>query len=151
MDLNYVYLAGPISGLSWEEATGWRDYAKKNFLPHVVGLSPLRGKEYLASEQAIGKTYPKTLMSNSRAINSRDRFDTRRADLVLMNLLGCKTVTVGTMIEVGWANMAGVPIVLVMEASGNVHEHPMVRECAGFFAETVEDGVALVNAVLSRA
>lgn len=151
MHLNYVYLAGPISGLSWDAATDWRDYAKTNFLPHIVGLSPLRGKDYLSQEKVLGKTYPDTLMSNARTINSRDRFDTKRADLVLMNLLGAKTVTIGTMIEIGWANMAGVPIVLMMEKEGNVHEHPMVRECSGFFAETLEQGVAIVNAVLSRA
>jgi nucleoside 2-deoxyribosyltransferase len=144
-----VYLAGGISGLSYEESVAWREYAKSRFLPHITGLSPMRAKEYLAGQATIADSYPDTLLSSDKAITNRDRFDTIRADMILMNLLGSKRVSIGTMIEIGWANAMSVPIVAVMEPEGNLHDHSMVRECISFRAATLDEGIHVVNSTLT--
>jgi nucleoside 2-deoxyribosyltransferase len=49
---------------------------------------------------------------------------------VLVNLLGAKTVSVGTVWELGVAYTLRKPVVLVMERD-NPHNHPMSRITAG--------------------
>jgi hypothetical protein len=45
---HYVYLAGPITGLTYEGATEWRNVAAEKLdSDKIETLSPLRGKNYL--------------------------------------------------------------------------------------------------------
>ena len=44
-----VYLAGPIDGLSYAEGIEWRQHAQQTLAVNgIKGLSPQRGKEYIA-------------------------------------------------------------------------------------------------------
>jgi hypothetical protein len=52
------------------------------------------------------------------------------------------------MIEIGWADAHRIPIILVMEKEGNIHDHPMVRECVSFRVETLDEAMAVAEAVL---
>lgn len=143
-----VYLSGPITGLTYVGATDWRDYAKAVLAPEIDGLSPMRAKDYLAGEQALAAAgYSEKALSCAKGITTRDRYDTTRADLMLVNLLGAERVSIGTMIEFGWADAARVPIVLVM-GDGNPHDHAMVREMAGFIVPTLDEGLDIVKAIL---
>ena len=38
-----------------------------------------------------------------KGIVTRDRWDVAKADVVLMNLVGATQVSIGTMVELGWA------------------------------------------------
>ncbi len=110
-----VYLAGPISGLSYEGATDWRDEARAALLLSGIDcFSPMRHKKSLAGERAIMHDYPQHVLSNQRAIMTRDRHDTFSADCVLMNLTGVPDVTVGTMMELAWADARRTPVVCVL-------------------------------------
>ncbi len=151
MSIDYVYLAGPITGLSYGNAADWRAYATEQFScsPHIVPLSPLRAKIYLQGEQSIAKSYNHIPLSSDKGITTRDRFDTRRSSVILMNLLGAETVTIGTMIEAGWADAYRKPVVLVMEAE-NLHNHPMLREIAGYVVPSLDEAIDLVRALLTR-
>lgn len=111
-----IYLAGPISGLSYKEATNWRDYVTPKLTDVFHVLTPLRGKEYLRDETALAaQGYSKKPLSTAKAITNRDRNDVKNSAVVLMNLLGAKIVSIGTMIELAWADRFEVPVVLVME------------------------------------
>jgi len=70
------------------------------------------------------------------------------ADLVVFNMLGAQRVSIGTMVEFGWADAARVPSILVMEKQGNIHEYPMVREIASFRVTNLEDAIAIAEVVL---
>ncbi len=143
-----VYLAGPITGLSFDNATDWRDMAEE-FLKKIGirGLSPMRGKGYLLEEGILKDHYNEHLLSMSKTITRRDRFDCLRADMILMNLLDAKTVSIGTMIEAGWADANRIPIVLVME-DDNVHRHSMLEECADYRVKTLAEALALIKVIL---
>lgn len=144
-----VYLAGPIAGHAFAEAQDWRDYVAKELPREIRAISPLRAKgERLARLGVITGTYEDNPLTSQRGITNRDRMDCTRADAVIINLLGARTVTIGTMIEIGWADAHRIPIILVMEASGNVHDHPIVRECAAFRVETLDEAVTVCEAVL---
>ena len=71
-----------------------------------------------------------------------------RCDMVLMNLLGATKVSIGSMIELGWADAFRKPVVLVIE-EGNCHMHAIVQEIAGFIVPTLDQGIEVVKSILS--
>jgi hypothetical protein len=147
-----VYLAGPISGLSYGASVDWRDYVADHLAMvsdgQIRSLSPMRNKQYLKEEKAIGDSYEGTVMSSQRGITARDRYDCTRANLVLVNLLGAQRVSIGTVMEIAWADLNRIPIVLVMEKEGNLHDHAMLREACPFRVTTLEEAVDVVNSIL---
>lgn len=109
----------------------------------------MRAKEYLSHLENIDKTGNRQygILSGGKAIVARDRNDVLTCDAVLMNLSGADKVSIGTMIEVGWADAFRKPIVLVLEKD-NPHVHDMVTEIAGFRVGTLEDGIHIINALM---
>ena len=145
-----VYLSGPITGLTYAEGQDWREMVKADLASSasIEGLSPLRAKEYLDKHGILEGEYTEFPLSSKEGITCRDRWDTTRADVVLVNVLGAKSPSLGTVMEIGWADLARKPIVLVMEATGNPHDHPMVRATAGFIVHDLWDAVKIVKALL---
>lgn len=150
-----VYLAGPITGCTYGECTNWRDGVKQHLEDvsngHIVGYSPLRSKEYLKDEKKILDFYPDTfsVMSTQRGIYTRDRFDVKSSDLVLVNMIGAQIVSIGTVMEVAWADAWDIPIVYVTEKDvKNIHDHSMMREACPFTVHSLEEAVLLTKKIL---
>ena len=143
-----IYLAGPITGSSYAEATGWREEAAEKLRRRgLVGFSPLRGKKYLAEFRENipgGGPALEQELSTPAAIVMRDFYDVQSSEAVLFYLLGAKRVSIGTMREMAWAFDYKKPAVLVMEPRGNIHEHWFVRQMCGIHAETLDEGIALL-------
>lgn len=145
--MSLIYLAGPIGGLSYDDAVGWREHAAKWLSERgISSASPMRFKSFLATEKAIKDHYDHTL-ANPRAIYTRDRWDVSRCDLIIANLLGAEKVSIGTVLEIGWADMFKKPIILVMEP-GNIHDHAMINECAGYVVSTITEALEVAQALL---
>jgi nucleoside 2-deoxyribosyltransferase len=150
-----VYLAGPITGLDYKGCTDWREYAKADLAgAGIAGLSPLRAKEYLAALpgpiSGTGEEYAHLgVMSLPRGVMTRDRFDATRCDVLLVNLLGAKAVSIGTVMEIAMADAVRTPIVCAMEPSGNPHEHMMIAEAIGFRVPSIDEALHVVKAILS--
>lgn len=149
-----VYLAGPITGLNYEGTMSWREYAIDKFKQmadtqkRIIGVSPMRAKEYLSHLENIGNANGALgKLSGGKAVVTRDRNDVYTCDAVLMNLQDAKRVSIGTMIEVGWADAFKKPIVLMLEP-GNIHQHDMVTEISGFRADNLDEAIHLINAIL---
>jgi nucleoside 2-deoxyribosyltransferase len=144
-----VYLAGPITGCSYNGCTDWRERFEYELTDaSVQALSPMRGKTYLEREDVIGHDYPDKVMSCQRGIMVRDHFDTKRATILVVNLLAAEKVSIGTVMEMAWAWDNGIPVVCMIEAEGNVHDHPMIRETIGFRVETEMEALHVVRTIL---
>ncbi|OGZ29841.1 MAG: hypothetical protein A2931_02330 [Candidatus Niyogibacteria bacterium RIFCSPLOWO2_01_FULL_45_48] len=143
-----LYLAGPITGVSYGESTDWREYVSKKLPPHIKGVSPMRGKKYLSQERKIADSYEKEPLSCQKGITCRDRMDVMRADAIIVNFLGAKKVSIGSIMEIAWADAWRKPIIIVMEMD-NVHNHSMVREVSGFIVATLDEAIEIATAVLS--
>lgn len=146
-----VYLAGPIAGSGYDTVTGWREEAVSELWPIKV-MSPMRAKQHFKGQVLDVHDYElkgqyEVAISSDKGIVTRDRNDVTTCDLVLMNLLGAKRVSIGTMVELGWADAARIPLVLVMEEE-NVHNHPFVRNIPGFWVDNLADAYKLVKAIL---
>lgn len=143
-----LYCAGPISGVSYGESTDWREYVAQKLPSHIKAVSPMRGKKYLAGESKVKDAYEEHPLSCQKGITCRDRMDVMRCDMILVNFLGAKSVSIGSVMEIAWADAWRKPIVIVMERD-NVHWHAMVREVSGFIVSDLDEAIKIVNAVLS--
>lgn len=147
-----VYLAGPIKGLNYDDAVTWRQQAVARF--NDVGIdafSPMRGKGYLSGDKNIDASdsnYSIFPLSVPPAVVCRDFHDCVNRDALLVYLIGAKAVSIGTVCEIAWAHQARVPIVLVMEESGNPHEHMFIRQLCNFQVEDLNEAITVVTTIL---
>ena len=147
-----IYLAGPIAGLLFEDCIRWRNKVKKDLKKHgITGISPLdpesvRLKKETRPMNALG--YPKDPLSCAKGITAKDRWYCTQADMLLVNFLGAKQVSLGTVIEIGWADAHRIPIIMVMEPTGNPHDHAMINECAGFRVNSLEEALTLIKSMM---
>lgn len=142
-----LYLAGPITGESWNGATNWRTYVGDALADvGIEGVSPLRSKEYLLNEVAIADRYDEYILSTSKGIFTRDFYDVSRVDGLFVNFLGAKKVSIGTVMEIAYAWSLRKPIIVVMDKD-NIHQHSMLREASGWIVDTIEDGIHVAKNV----
>lgn len=142
-----VYLAGPISGLTYDQSELWRDRFRHIVEPQIECYSPLRAKDYLRHHGVLEQSYEMHALSGDRAIMARDFWDCTRVDVVVANLIPCKRVSIGTVMEIAWAFHARRPLICIMDPE-NIHDHPMIREAISFRARSVEEAANLALGIL---
>lgn len=155
-----VYLAGGIAGLTGAEMLDWRVKAGNDLAVRgVETLNPMRAKESLVvgatGVNRLGhdfRAYEKRgAFFTSKGIMTRDSTDVRRADALLVNLLGLTKPSLGTVMELGWAFMLNKPVVVAIEESGNPHDgHPMIHETMTFRVTTLDEAIDSVAVILNR-
>jgi nucleoside 2-deoxyribosyltransferase len=145
-----VYLAGAISGLTYDQGQDWRVQVKEALAPEIACYSPLRAKDYLRSAGVLEQFYESTPLSTDRGIMTRDYNDCITSDLIFVNLLGATPrVSIGTMMELGFAYAHRKPVVMVIEDDRkNIHDYPMVREAVGFRFNNIEGAIWATRAIL---
>lgn len=143
-----VYLAGPITGQTYEGSVSWREETKNVLTAGgIVAYSPMRGKAYLSAEEKIKDSYSDHTMSSINGINVRDYNDVKTASAILVNFLECGSrVSIGTVMEIAWARTLQIPIVIVMEKS-NVHEHGMLT-FGNIVVPTLDEGISAIRQIL---
>jgi nucleoside 2-deoxyribosyltransferase len=149
-----IYLAGPITGLDYQGCTEWRESFSEQLKDmsngNIVGLSPMRGKTYLQNVGVIGHGNEKYgILSGGKSIVCRDYYDVRTCDAIVMNLLGAKKVSIGSMFEVAWAHAHSKPLILVIESDrqDNIHHHDMLHEMAGYTVDNLDDALYILGAL----
>lgn len=135
-----LFLAGPLTGISYGDALDWRQYVERKLPSNVIAFSALRGKEYVAKEAVLKDAYPHHLLSTPQGTITRDRFDVSRCDALFVNFLKADRVSIGTIMEMAWADSWRIPIILVME-NGNIHDHAFVRQVAAFITDDLDEAI----------
>ena len=152
-DCYRVYLSGPITGLSYNDAVSWTDIAKERLMLDygINGYRPLRGKKVVLSEHGIldAKGYIHNPISSPKGIYGRDMNDVYTSDALLVNVLGAKIASQGTIAEITAAWIWRKPIVLVIEDEDNVMDHIFVTEPATYRVNNLEDAYHLINLLLN--
>lgn len=144
-----VYLAGGIAGLEFDEAVEWRVQAERMLGPRIRAYSPMRGKEFLRHKGVMtGSAYNESELASAHGIMGRDHNDVKTSDAVLMNLVGAQRVSIGSVIEATWCHIYRVPLILVMEETGNIHEHVMFTEIPVYRTPSLSRGCDLVRHLL---
>jgi len=143
------YLAGPISGLSYNDSIAWRTTIQKQLADvGIVGMSPLRHTEYLQSESDIKDSYENHVLSSKKGIFTKAYFDCSQCDVLLVNMLHAKTVSIGTVMEIAWAYSFNKPIILVMDKD-NIHNHAMIHEARPLIVKNMNEAFDTVVSLLT--
>lgn len=129
--LKPLYLAGPISGLTYDEANEERGTweAKQEFrMCGWTGLNPLEGYEKLREVGKLDVWFEDDVPDSSpeQAVHA----DLRMIDAaaaVFANYSKGDRASIGTAAEIGYAFAKGKPIVTLM-ADYNPNHHPFVTE-----------------------
>lgn len=146
-----VYLAGPIKGFTFDGCTSWRKQVRDAMPFEIKTYSPLRGKQRVAEIQSgelIKDCYESNPLTSAKGINTRDYYDVMSSDMVFVYLKGAEKVSIGTVMEIAWARAFNKPTILVMEKTGNIHEHSMLLYPCGYHVETLEEGIEILKAIL---
>lgn len=135
-----IYLAGPISGMSYQEVVDRiQDYYIK--LDNYEVLSPMTGKEELRTEKKLkAHGYDNNPIATNHAIVERDRWSVSRCDVLLADLIGTVDISIGTVMELAWASMLGKHTVVIMEKD-NVHQHAFILEAADIVFDNKSDAI----------
>lgn len=146
-----IYLAGPITGLNYDQAQDWRtDVALQLNSKFVECLSPMRGKGFLKGGRTIHSGAWPNAVASQKGITRRDMFDTVNATCLFVNLKDTKNVSIGTCMEIAWAYLKQIPSIVVMEP-GNIHEqHVMIQEACTYVVPTVEEAIELAKYLLNE-
>jgi hypothetical protein len=135
-----LFLAGPLTGISYGDALDWRKYVESKLPADVIAFSAIRGKRHVANERVLKDSYPEHLLSTPQGTITRDRYDASRCDALFVNFLNADRVSIGTIMEMAWADAWRIPIILVME-KGNVHDHAFVRQVSAFIAGDLDEAI----------
>lgn len=170
-----VYTCGPITGLSYGGATEWRETIRDMVDKDVKMVSPMRGKDYFKhvekfeaqvnatkiappEKDAIQKVADlmephgtskfRKALSSAKGILARDSFDVRNCDILLMNVLGAKEKSLGSICEMAWAWQFRKPIILVIEEDlKNPHTHDFTMEMVNYVVHDLPTAANLINAI----
>lgn len=150
-----VYLAGPIAGTLQGEAFEWREMAAELLADRGIDTrSPMRAKLAL-KEAPVGFDYrayaDRGWAYTPEGILTRDHNDCTTSDVVLVNMLGARTMSFGTGMELAWCYDRHIPFVTAIEDEGNVHDgHPMFKAALKFRVPTLEEAIDAVAVILGR-
>lgn len=148
-----IYLSHQITGLTYRQVADYyismRDRLRK------MGYSvfyPFIAKEFLKTHgnvkmKATGVgDHP---VSKGHAIIRRDRWMVLQSDIVFVNLIGIKQVSIGCTMELAWAYDRDKHTVLAMEES-NPHQHDFVRKSADIRFQIEEDAIKYLEKLIER-
>lgn len=145
-----VYLAGPMSGLTFEDFHAWREHVSQKLQElGITCYSPSRHKEFLRGKGIIPKVGGgKRPLSLAKGILARDFNDVKNADLLFVNFLHSKEVSIGTCCEIAFAHCFRIPVVMVIE-EGNCHDHDFLNEISAFKVNNLDEGIELAFSILT--
>lgn len=140
-----IYLAGPMTGLTWDQANEWRLKVAAELKPHGIECySPMRWDHRLNSNCIdYAHDIPEILR--------RDFYDVMQSDLIYADFTVCSSdiVSFGTVSEVAWGYALRKPTVMVAPKS-SIYHHPWMLEMADYVRHTMEDGINTVRILLNK-
>jgi nucleoside 2-deoxyribosyltransferase len=135
----FVYLSGPMGGCSFKEMAAWRNYVADRLNSGTLTC--------ILPTRSFAKDFKP--VETDKWINRRDYFDCVRSQCILVNFLGMKEVSIGTIMEIAWAYQKQIHIVCVCDSDGP-QNHPMLADSITHTVKTLDEGIAAVKELLSE-
>ena len=144
-----IYLAGPMAGLTIEEATKWRNAFQVTMGRAFEFINPCRNKEDLIEFGPLGKDgHEDSFMGSDKVIFARDSHDVKTCDAVFAYFLNSPGVSVGTLMELGMAHAWGKPIISVV-AKGSPYDHLFVRQASLYITDNPEEATLALRSIFN--
>lgn len=144
----FVYLAGPILGCTGGEANDWRLAVALRLADcNITGVSPLRCEPLHGERYTEGSMDPR--FGTARAIAAKNKFDVMNCDMTLAYLPAAMgtNISLGTVGEIFWANMANKQTILVSDHP-KILLHPVVDAAVNWKLGTLDEAVDVIIGVL---
>jgi len=148
--LKPLYLAGPISGLTYEDAVADRHSweAKQEFkLVGFQGISPLEGYEELAGQGTLPVMFEEIIEGSAEQAVHADLRMIDASVAVFANFTRESGPSLGTAAELGYAFAQGKPIVTLMPDDSVANQHPFVLYLSSHVETTWNEAMAKLAAV----
>lgn len=139
-----IYAAGPISNLTYEQATVWRDVLTDKLGDHFEVLSPMRDKEFLRDAGAIVGSYENNLFGRADFVMASDILDIERANAMVIYNPHPFRMSFGTPFEAGWAAKSQKPIICIFHQDEPLRKHPFILRCPFLIVVETLDECAVV-------
>lgn len=136
-----IYCARPMSGRTRDEIIVY--YKRVGARLSDAGFkvfTPVYGKGYLRNLVSTAALDRRAPVVTDRALKQRDQWMVRNSDVIFVNLIGATQVSIGSVMELAWADVFGVHSVLVLDKS-DIHRHPIVLECADIIFPAEEEAL----------
>lgn len=131
-----IYLAGPMT-----EDDDWRAPIKDTL--EVQGFR-VRTPEFL---ERYVELFGVSTEEAAAILTARDRVFSSESDYVLVNFTGSTARSMGTCVELGWADN-GKTVTIAVNPDGQPHfGHPIVENACDFVTDTVEEALNILYAL----
>jgi len=143
-----AYCARPISGREHEDVVDY--YRRIGCRLSAAGiriLTPTCGKGYVSNDSKWSKQAAKCVCTD-HAIKERDKWMVQNSNIIFVNLVGAVKVSIGSVMELAWADMLNVHSVVALDEP-NVHQHPFVVDCADIIFPTEEEALFYLEKLAS--
>jgi len=145
-----IYLAGPMTGLTWRQALAWRRIAEAELSNRWRLINPVRAQ---VPEERMDDEIPRTnrkkrvdLWVTATGVTAQDEFFIDQSDWILANFLGAEIVSIGTVWELGYGWGTGKKILSVLEP-GSIHDHGFVRRRSHVFTPNLDEAIQFFKAI----
>lgn len=137
-----VYLAGPI-GIGGVDMNGpWRHGAREYLEDKgLIVVEPLEASKYSLYSEGTSDLV-------ARILTARDKRFSTESDYILVNFTGSTARSIGTCMELGWADASGTTIVTVMEEEDH-HRQPMVESVSDYIVDNLDDACRIISTLAS--
>ena len=139
-----IYLAHPISGLSYDQVASYYAKMKEDLSPKWTILSPMTGKGELRNETTLRAYDYDNPIATNKAIVHCDFWMVSRADVVYVDLSGAKAVSIGCVSELAWAWSRQIHTVVFM-GENDVHWHAFIIEMANVILTSRSEAITYLN------
>lgn len=152
-----IYLAGPITGLTHDEARfGWRqefvELLEGMDVDHISCNSPMRGKGFLKDHGILssGHDCPDHAMATSEGVTTRDYNDVRECSaMVACYLESGDRPSLGTAAEFGYCWALQKPVITVGPEDEINVRHLMLKRMTGYRVDTLEEAALIAAQLLT--
>lgn len=127
-----IYIAGKMSGLSYEEMSSWRIETTKK----LKRLAETRGVCCSVINPAEFYNYHNNVHKTEREIMQFELNLVRKSDVVIVNLKDVNQ-SIGTCIEVYEAFINDIPVIAFGASEEYEVTHPWIKECISRYEETM--------------
>lgn len=148
-----VYLSGPITAINDEGICAWRSEAKNLLANSIATIDPTRQlydpKTYYDRHSTATELLNRA--EHGKLIIYRNFNDIGRSSMLLANLLrATDRASIGTSGEIHWAFALKVPVVIIRQPTGNIHDHAMLNAISMHQTENLEAACEFINQVFCR-
>jgi nucleoside 2-deoxyribosyltransferase len=156
-----VYLAGPITGLTFSIANAWRQRVVDSSYPSIEFLNPLRyDRDDLETFQHRSAAF-----DGLKNIVRRNYHDVQRSDVILACFENCAptNISLGSVYELAWGYALRKPTIAVipglteessMEAARDMaqrpstsYNHPYLKEAVDYLTDNLDEAIKILRII----